>query len=111
MQEPTGERWELALQLLHEGQPVVWRHLCLRPEPEALLVQASSAWHRDVTEERAREDLVRARELFSGLVASDDRFREVIGTRAIRYELVIDYGNGAILAATLDGDDVRLERH
>ena len=109
VQEPAGERWDLALQLLREGQSVTWQHVCLRPEPERLLVEAVSSWQSGVTEKRARDDLIRARDLFTGLLARDDNLREIVGSRAIRYELVIDYGNGSVLAATLVGDDVRIE--
>jgi len=106
--EPSGPRWELALDLLRRGDafsigPVTFR----RNDRSAVEAAVASSWQPErVTEERARRDLEEARRWVEELMASDEAFRRVIEGSAIDYVLVDDYDIGSVALCRLVRDDV-----
>jgi hypothetical protein len=107
--EPTGARWELALDLLRRGKgfsigPVAFR----RADSTVVEAAVTSTWQFErVTAARARADLEQARQWTEDLLASDDGFSDAIAGSTVDYVLIDDYGNGAVAICRLVGDDVR----
>jgi hypothetical protein len=100
---PRGQRWQLALERLAAGDPVVVRGTSLwLDEPGLLRVETASAWSDagQVTEEVARAELGRARANVEELL-DDAAFRALVGDRSVRYELVSDYETGSVMLCTL----------
>jgi hypothetical protein len=75
--EPTGSRWDLALDLLRRGVTDFNRSGDVQPWRCAPV--ESTWWFENVSEERARADLDQARRWTEELLASDERFREAVG--------------------------------
>jgi hypothetical protein len=102
--EPEGQRWELALERLRRGEPVLFGNVAsVQVEPDAIKVAAFSRWQSEnVTAARAREDLVEAARLIDRLSTSDVRFKEIVRGRKAEYELVDDYGKGSVLICRQD---------
>ena len=106
--EPRGQRWKLGLERLTAGDPVVVRGVRLwLDEPGVVRVEVASAWSdaRRLTEDVARGELVRAKGKVEDLLR-DAAVNEVVGDRALRYELVNDYDTGTTLICTLTGDQL-----
>jgi hypothetical protein len=107
--EPTGSRWDLALDLLRRGESPISIGPVTFSRVDAQVVQAaveSTWWVENVSEERARADLDQARRCTEELLASDERFRDAVGESKIDYVLLDDYGKmGAVAICRLvDGD-------
>jgi hypothetical protein len=57
-----------------------------------------STWGPEyITTERAEDDLARAEATLKDVLNASPEFREIVGSRRIRYELIYDYGMGGIL--------------
>jgi len=108
--EPEGQRWDLALERLRRGEPVILGNVAsVQIEWDSVKVVALSRWQaHNVTAARAREDFAEAARVIEGLTASDTRFREIVGGRRVDYELVEDYGKGSVLICRQDREG-RLE--
>lgn len=105
--EPSGERFSLALDLLASGETVVYRGLALAIRSDVLQIDVPSTWRSEhVTQEHARRDLDRAAEVIDALAESSSRFRSLTGRLPRRLLLIEDYGNGAIALAELKGNAI-----
>src|SRR5262245_56437071 len=97
IQEPEGERFELALDQFEAGDFFVFRGigLCLRPEFVEVRVP-SSCEIENTTEVRARGDLELAERSIEYLEEASPRARRLVGSRSKRFVLLYDYGTGGI---------------
>ncbi len=123
IESPEGQRWEAGLGMLPEGATLLIGDLLLyldpgkdlRPDRQASLVvdaDASRWWHeapKPERETRAREQLTDARTRFDGLLQQNPTLAKLAQDRTIRYELVDDYGDGAVLLATLTNDNFEFQ--
>jgi hypothetical protein len=104
---PSGDRWELAVDLLERGETIAVAGVGLSLRgAEEFLVEVPSTWRGpdQVTEESARADLLRGVSIVD-VARTDGRFSELLAGRRITAELIDDYDTGAVLIATLrDGD-------
>src|SRR4051794_15763950 len=106
--ESRGPRWELALDLLRQGEPFSLGPVTFR-RADATTVEAgvASSWqYRWLTEERARKDLEEARGWVEELLASDDEFRRAVGDSSIDYVLIDDDETGSTALCRLTGNDL-----
>lgn len=109
--EAAGQRWQAALEILAEGGYIQWRGIGLtlrthigkgqsRVGPR-LFVRVSSAWEPDhMTPSRAEAELRRAQAELEELMAESPEFAQLVRRRPMSYELIHDYGMGAVLLAT-----------
>lgn len=121
VEEPSGPRWEAAVEMLGEGAMVRLGSLLLylerdkagRPSQDgALIVEIPvTAWHgltRERQERLAAARFEEAREHVGAVVEGDAGLRSVVADREITFELVDDYGNGAVRLATLEEGQVKI---
>jgi hypothetical protein len=101
--EPKGQRWAAALELLKDGTPVVIKGIAMQPGEDEFHVSVVSRWQKP-NEHAAREQIDRARSLLDDLLSSDSRFTAVLGGRPLKIELVDDYGMGATTICSVDDD-------
>lgn len=103
LDEPSGPRWELALDLLRRGEPFSLGVLTFRRIREDVIEAAvASSWQlQNVTVARARDDLETARRRTEALLADDAAFSSVVGPSRIEYVLVDDYEIGAVAICRL----------
>jgi hypothetical protein len=105
----AGKRWDLALELLRDGKPVVVADVVLRlSRPRLVTATARSAWSDPdrIDAADALEDLRRAESVLSEVRRVSPSFRELIAGRDIELEVVVDYSTGSLLVArSRDGGD------
>src|SRR5262245_25335680 len=103
--EPSGQRWELALDLLERGQPFSLGPVTFRrTDPTTVEADVVGSWpSQPVTEAQARKDLEEARGWVEDLLASDEPFRSAVGSSEIEYVLVHDYELGYTRVCRLTG--------
>lgn len=101
VEEPEGERWDLALELLREGTSVRFRDLVLERREHELHVSVISRYH-EPTEAAARAQIDAARQTLDALVSASPGFAAVVGSRTLSFELVNDYGMGAVRLCYVD---------
>ena len=110
-----GPRWELALQLLHDGEAAVEvRGLVLTTDPATANAkrrlhvefdcpfdpsQVGNAPHERL-KSVAEHDLHRARGIIADVCAEDERFATLVEGSGVVYEYAHRYGMGALLVAT-----------
>jgi hypothetical protein len=109
LDEPSGPRWELALDLLGRGEPFSLGMVTFRRASEDVVeASVASTWQlQNVTEARARDDLEPARSRTEALLADDPGFRSVVGASRIEYVLVDDYEIGAVAICRLADDEIQ----
>jgi hypothetical protein len=102
--ETEGSRAELALQLLADGKYVSFRGLGLRIDASgALECRVFSRWNAEnVTEAIAREAFAAGARTLEQLCESP-RFAALLGSRSRMWELLDDYGQGAVGLCRWDG--------
>ena len=106
--EATGPRWSLALELLAQGETVIFDGVSLTLIPDALRVLVQTTWEMSrVTPENAREDIARGERVVASLLRSSNEFRELVGSRSIEYHAIDDYGMGAGWLAELRNGEFR----
>jgi hypothetical protein len=109
--EPHGERWDLALELLDAGEDSVSLgslrlHRAARGPwaDDRLHVDICSRYHRSqLTEQRARADIARGLRLLDVILA-DERFVHLVTHHGLVREYVDDYGTGAVRLAVIAPD-------
>ena len=108
LDEPSGPRWELALDLLRRGEPFFLGGVTFRRTSEdAIEASVASTWQlRNVTEARARDDIETAHTRTEALLADHPAFRSAVGPSKIEYVLVDDYEIGAVAICRLVDDDI-----
>jgi len=96
--DPIGKRADLALELLEEGKSVIFRDLGLRlPNPDTVECRVFSQWSpENINRAIAVGEIDASRRTFSDLVRESSAYRAVLGARTQLWELLFDYGNGAI---------------
>jgi hypothetical protein len=109
LDEPSGPRWELALDLLRRGEPFSLGVVTFRRISDDVVEAAvASTWQpQNVTEARARDDLETARRRTEALLARDASFRAVVGPSRIEYVLVDDYETGSVAICRLAGGEIQ----
>jgi hypothetical protein len=105
--EPTGGRWDLALDLLRRGEPFALGQITFRRvDANSVEAAVATAWApMDLTEERARGELVQAQIRVEEL-CEDDAFREAVGGSPIDLVLVHDYESGNLPICRIGADGV-----
>jgi hypothetical protein len=108
-----GPNWEAALEMLKEGRYIVYQgvglaladfsepgHVKLNPR-SPVTARVFSEWEpANLTQARALADLSRGQTIIEGLVSDSSAVRQLVSERGLRYELLWDYGMGAVLIAT-----------
>jgi hypothetical protein len=103
--EPQGQRWAAALQLLAEGQEfVVYRGIGLSLSVPGLLVIEVPAWVDldGMPQDVATRNLSNAESMVLDLVKSDAAFAALVSDRALEVRLV-DESYGWVYATMRDG--------
>ena len=97
LDEPTGGRWEIALDLIRRGEPVSLGNITFRRvDPGTVEADVASAWlPMDLNDERARGELEHAQEYVNELFSEDAAFRDAVGGSSIDVVLVHDYEGGS----------------
>ena len=109
--EPHGERWDLALELLETGEDFVslgslrLHRVAGGPWSDGRLhVDICSRYHRSqLTEQRARADIERGLRLLD-VVLADERFMHLVTDHGLVREYVDDYGIGTVRLAIIAPD-------
>ena len=102
--ETAGQRWELALDLLRQGETVIFRGVDLTLRQRVLVVLAQITWRTRPSAALAREDIARAECVVGGLLDESPEFRALVGQRSIEYHAVDDPGMGPVsLGELVDG--------
>lgn len=101
-------RWDVALELLRDGQTFIFEGVGLHFEKPDLLVVTVESPDADTTLALADAKFERALSCFEMLSRQDDRFRALVKQRRVKFELIYDYGMGAVLVAVRDGEGTRL---
>jgi hypothetical protein len=99
--EPSGQRWELALDLLRRGGPISLGPVTLRPIETSLIRVEIDRSSRPLTADRARADFQEAKGWVEDLYTSDAAFREALGSSELDYVLVEDLDMGYIILCRL----------
>jgi len=115
--EVGGPNWAAALGMLLEGGYVVYQGVGLttahpttgHTEPlGALRVRVFTEWQaQNLTESRARADLARGQAIVERLQEESPEVRDLALRQGVEYELLDDYGMGAVLIGTLTTGDVQ----
>ena len=120
VEAPVGSRWLAGIEMIQEGAMVLLGDLMLYLErgksgrleeasPFVVEADASTWWHRSDSQSRkklARGTLLGARETLEELMHSSPDLAATLEGRSVKYELVDDYGDGAVLLCTLQGDQL-----
>jgi hypothetical protein len=109
IEELAGSRFDLAMARLREGHILEFRDVGFRIDDDGtLLCIVDSSWAiRSVTAARATADLDGGKVVLEALINSSPDFAQAVRGRPVRYELIHDYGTGAVLLCSRIGD--RLE--
>jgi hypothetical protein len=96
-------RYELAVERFAEGASLQFENLILRvTKKDAINCSVAASWELEsITEQRARNDLDAASATLDGLLQSAPEIAAVVQDQDIEFELIHDYGNGAVLVAAL----------
>jgi hypothetical protein len=106
LDEASGERWELALQLLaDEVEVVAFTNVVLRSRKGELTISIETAHDpKLVTAEQARTEIDAGQQLVGRLREVDRRFDDLMRQRHVIWEYVYDYDTGSVLLADLAED-------
>jgi hypothetical protein len=100
--EVSGPRFELALELFLSGRSFEFHDVAFRAEGDnAVHCIVDSSWEMtNVTMASAAEDLDYGASAFADLLAQSPAFASAVEGRPIYFDLIEDYGNGSILLCT-----------
>lgn len=100
----SGSRFELAFERFLKGLPFEFRQVSFAMASDgAVVVGVDTSWSAsDVTIGTAAADFELAQSALRELVATSSSFATAVRGRAIRYELLADYGTGSVLLCTLE---------
>ena len=115
VEEASGQRWKAALEILAEGGYIVWRGIGLtlrahidrgrsRIGPRLFVRVFTALEPAEVSPARAEAELRRAQGELEELKAESPEFASLVAGRPLSYELLHDYGMGAVLLATWSED-------
>lgn len=103
-EEPTGRRAQVALELLTEGRRIVFRRLGLQVAPSGEL--ECTVWVESAPETldapTAQREFSIGKATLEELLAGSKSFASALADRPISWELLFDYGGGAIRLCRLD---------
>jgi hypothetical protein len=103
VEEPSGQRFELALDQFTAGEYFVFRGCGICRRGEFIEVRVPSSWEVENTnEQRARQDLELAERNIRQLQEVSARFSELVGPLPLRFILVYDYGMGGLELCELE---------
>jgi len=107
LEEPTGGRWDIALDLLRRGEAISLGNITFRRvDAGSIEATVASAWvPMDLTEERARGEL-RLAQVRVDELCQDEDFRDAVGGSPIDVVLVHDYETGNLPLCRMGADDV-----
>jgi hypothetical protein len=104
--------WPIALEVLQEGGYIAYQGVGLtlrdysatgriKPAPDTpLTARMATQWQTEnLTEARALADLSHAEAVLEALIADSPEIAKLVDDRGLRFELLDDYGTGAILIA------------
>jgi hypothetical protein len=95
--EPSGPRFDLALDLLEAGQYFVFIDCGLRIEDGVLQVLVPTQWEpHSISEPRALEELRRAERNIASLASASPRFAAIAANLPKVFILVYDYGTSGL---------------
>jgi hypothetical protein len=107
--KPNGQRWELALTLIGSGEGAVrlgdveiWRDTA-GPNADGV-VRMTVPVAESADPAVARAALLRGRQVTDEAASADPRFARLLDQYGCRWEIVSDYGMGAILLGEADCD-------
>lgn len=101
--EPSGQRFEIALDQFAAGEFFVFRGCGLCRRQGFIEVRVPSSWEVERTNEsRARQDLQLAERNIRRLQELSPRFSEIVGSLPVRFILVYDYGMGGLELCELE---------
>jgi hypothetical protein len=103
VETPTGPRWDLALELLQDGKPIVYANVEVTiMVNEAVVAAVESDWSDPANVDRASatRDLDRAERVVASLSQESPAFRDLVQPLPLRLELLNNYGMGAVTVAT-----------
>jgi hypothetical protein len=100
--DASGPRFELALELFLSGGSFEFRDVAFRVESDnAVHCIVDSSWElANVTQASAAEDLDFGASVLADLLGQSPVFASVVEGRPIHFDLIEDYGNGSILICT-----------
>ena len=105
--EPAGPRFEAALDLFAEGEPLVFNQVAFELREGVLRCEALSTWQPAATSAAlVKRDHARAVETFEHLREVNPRFRELTTGRDLTWHVIDDYGKGSVEIAQIIGDKV-----
>jgi hypothetical protein len=106
IEEPSGPRFELALDQLEAGQSFVFLKTGLRLVDGALQVLVPTQWEpHSITKARALEELQRAQRNIARLSSSSSRFSAIVAGFPHLFILVYDYGMGGLWMCQIRGGE------
>jgi hypothetical protein len=103
--EPSGQRFEVALELFRSGQPISYRGVSFYLAPGGhLAASIPTSWYlENTTEQTALNDLGVAENALKDLIAESPAFASVVGNLPRQYILLHDYGAGGVELCRLVG--------
>jgi len=98
----SGPRFELALELFLSGKGFEFRDVTFRVESDdAVHCVVDSSWDAsNVTQASAAEDMDLGASVLADLLGRSPAFASAVEGRPIHFELIEDYGNGSVLICT-----------
>jgi len=105
--EPTGARFELALDQLEGGAGFEYQGVWIHKEDGVLRCEAICPYSPEsLTETAARALIEHARSLCDGLRVSSTRFNALTHDLKTRFCVIDDYGSGTAVIVELVGDEL-----
>jgi hypothetical protein len=106
LEEPTGRRAEVAYEQLSAGNYINFRGLGLQIVPSGVVeCRVFSQWApENLNAEIAAQEFAVGKEQLGDLLAGSEKFASLLEPRVQIWELLYDYGQGAIRLCRLDGD-------
>jgi len=103
VEDPTGDRFDLALEHFAAGKFFVFRGYGLCRRQGFIEVRVPSSWEVENTnQERALQDLEVAEGNIRTLREASPRFSELVCSLPVRFILVYDYGMGGLELCELE---------
>ncbi len=106
--EAKGSRAELALELLSGGKGINFKGLGLQLGPSGELeCSVFSHWlPENMNAKIAEQEFSVGKGILAALLAESESFASLLATRTTSWELLYDYGQGAIRLCRLDGNSL-----
>ena len=106
--EPSGSRFELALERMVEGYPFTFQGVRFCFSMDGMLdISVDSSWAFDnITTERALADLQRAQSVYEVLRDTSPAFARSVDKSVLQFILIYDTGNGAVELGRLAGQQI-----